>query len=41
MESPLEQSTSINQGVEQGGVLSPFLYNLYVNDLLVELENSG
>ena len=41
MESPLKQSTSINQGVEQGGVLSPFLYNLYVNDLLVELENSG
>ena len=27
--------------MKQGGVLSPFLYNLYVNDLLVELENSG
>ena len=31
----------INQGVKQGRVLSPFLYNLYVDDLLVELKNSG
>ena len=32
---------SISQGVKQGGVLSPLLYSLYVNDLLVDLENSG
>ena len=32
---------NISQGVKQGGVLSPLLYSLYVNDLLVELENSG
>ena len=35
------QTIHINQGVKQEGVLSPFLYNLYVNDLLLELENSG
>ena len=35
------QTIHINQGVKQGGVLSLFLYNLYVNNLLVELENSG
>ena len=35
------RTISISQGVKQGGVLSPVLYSLYVNDLLVELENSG
>ena len=35
------QTIHINQGVKQEGVLSPFLYKLYVNDLLLELENSG
>ena len=35
------RTISISQGVKQGGVLSPLLYSLYVNDLLVELENSG
>ena len=35
------RTINISQGVKQGGVLSPLLYSLYVNDLLVELENSG
>ena len=35
------RTISISQGVKQGGVLSPLLCSLYVNDLLVELENSG
>ena len=29
------------QGVKQGGILSPFLYTLCVNDLLSELNSSG
>ena len=32
---------NIKQGVKQGAVLSPLLYSLFVNDLLVELEHSG
>ena len=35
------RTINISEGVKQGGVLSPLLYSLYVNDLLVELENSG
>ncbi len=29
----------IKCGVKQGGILSPFLYNSYINDLFVELCN--
>ena len=32
---------STRQGVKQGAVLSPLLYRLFVNDLLLELEHSG
>ena len=38
-----EQSHSFNikRGAKQGAVLSPLLYSLFVNDLLVQLEQSG
>ena len=32
---------SVTAGVRQGGVLSPDLYNLYVDDLLCKLQQSG
>ena len=31
----------VNQGVKQGSLISPHLYKLYINDLLVNLEKSG
>ena len=32
---------SISNGVGQGGVLSPILFTVYIDDLLSELENEG
>ena len=32
---------SISQGTRQGGVISPLLYLIFINDLLYELEASG
>ena len=31
----------MNQGVRQGGITSTDDYKLYINDLLLKLENSG
>ena len=31
----------VNCGVRQGGVLSPFLFAVYVDDLVAELRQSG
>ena len=40
-EGVLSRWIQVGQSVRQGGVLSAWLYLLYVNDLLVELRNSG
>ena len=34
-------NSSVSNGVRQGGVLSPILFTVYVDDLLTELENKG
>jgi len=31
----------VNCGVRQGGVLSPFLFAVYVDDLIIELRQNG
>lgn len=31
----------VSNGVRQGGVLSPYLYNVYIDELLLVLNNSG
>ena len=32
---------SVTNGVRQGGVLSPFLFSVYMDELLVTLKNNG
>ena len=31
----------VSNGVHQGGVLSPILFTVYIDDLLLELERQG
>ena len=37
----VSQTIDVKRSVRQGGVLSTFLYLVYINDLLDELESSG
>ena len=34
-------AVTVSRGVWQGGVISPILFALYIDDLLYELEQSG
>jgi len=36
-----EEEIVIERGVKQGGVLSPQLFNFYINDLLERIQNTG
>ena len=37
----VSESFKVSNGVRQGGILSPYLFNVYVNDLLYELNRTG
>ena len=39
--SCLSRGFSVSNGVRQGGVLSPYLFAVYLDGLLEELSNSG
>jgi exonuclease III len=40
-ESTVSSTFGISNGVKQGGVLSPLLFNVYIDGLLTDLEKSG
>ena len=39
--STLSTAFQVTNGVCQGGILSPMLFNLYINDFSIRLTNSG
>ena len=40
-DTSLSESFPVTNGVRQGGVLSPILFTLYMDDLLNDLKNLG
>lgn len=40
-QSSFSRSIPITQGVQQGAILSPLLYSVFVDEILVSLQNSG
>ena len=39
--STYSSSFSVSNGVKQGGIISPILYCIYIDDLLLKLKHSG
>ena len=39
--STLSTDFQVTNGVRQGGILTPMLFNLYINNLSIRLTNSG
>ena len=37
IDNQLTQKFKISEGVKQGGIISPFLFNFFINDLIVEI----